>query len=153
MNISATRRVTGSSSTRKTSVSQTNRTNAAVFSASEQNVEVIDASNKTQVNAENYEDERRQKEKRRAKEQQDNQNLVSRNNYVPGAVEALTAEGVYDGSSAASRSQNQKVGVYNTNQNIYDREENAELDRYYNQNYVKHLYENNEPLEEIDELV
>lgn len=152
MNISATRRVTGSSSTRKASSSRASKSTSA-FNANEQNVEMIDVSNKVQVNADTYDDERGQKNKEKPSKEKDDKSLISQNTYVPGAVEALTADGVYDGSSSAGRSQNQKVGVYHTNQNIYDREENAELDRYYNENYVKHLYEKNEPLEEIDELV
>ena len=69
-----------------------------------------------------------------------------------GSVEELNSSDIKEEKTTAS-TRNQRVGVYGTNQNLYDKEENAELDKFYNENYVKHLYENNTPPDEVDELV
>ena len=97
-------------------------------------------------------DRSQEREQNQPKQQQPNpQELTSDPTFVRGAVEALSATGIIEESTNDSR--NQKVNVYTNNQNIYDSEENAELDRRYSKQYVKHLYENNEPPEEFNELV
>ncbi len=151
MNISATRRVSGSSGTRKNAPSRVNSTNGSTaFTANEQNVEKIDVSNKVSVNGNM--DRSQEREQNQPKQQQPNpQELTSDPTFVRGAVEALSATGIIEESTNDSR--NQKVNVYTNNQNIYDSEENAELDRRYSKQYVKHLYENNEPPEEFNKLV
>lgn len=152
MNISATRRVSGSSGTRKNAPSRVNNTNASTaFTANEQNVEKIDVSNKVSVNADTDRSQERDTGYSSKQQQSNPQQLTTDPTFVRGAVEALGASGLIEENNNDSR--NQKVNVYSNNQSMYDSEENAELDRRYSAHYVKHLYENNEPPEEFDELV
>lgn len=151
MIISATRRVTGSSGTNK-SVTPHVRTVGNTFMTDEPNVETIDTYNKVSVN----EDARRehtpnQQEDEKEQKRQYQNTLKNDQTLLHGAVEAMSENIVAEESQHTNR--NKKLGVYNTNQNIYEQEENNKLDRRFNEHYIKHLYENNEPPEEIDELI
>ena len=141
MNISATRKVSGSSSSRSAGHSNNKVSSVYYAPAEEEYVENIDVSNKVSVKEDSHEHE---------KEQQ--QDIYSGRSLLRGSVEELNSSDITEEKTTAS-TRNQRVGVYGTNQNLYDKEENAELDKFYNENYVKHLYENNSLPDEVDELV
>ena len=66
--------------------------------------------------------------------------------YIPSAIEALSASGVYDDEQDHHSN---KVNVYGNNQSII---KDDEIERT-GHNYLKHFYETNKVLEEVDELV
>lgn len=68
-------------------------------------------------------------------------------NYVNNTIEALAASGVYEETAVSDNSH--KVGVYDNNQAIIKDEE---LDRT-GHSYLKHFYEKNEPVAEVDEFI
>lgn len=150
MNISATRKVSGSSSsTKRVSRSGINEVSYSA-AAQEQHVETIDASNKVSVNVD-ARGRDTQEEYRKPNQSAVQDDISSGRSLVKGSVETLNTAEVRDDDHSQNR--NQKINVYGNNQNLYDKEENAALDKFYNENYVKHLYENNTPPDEIDELV
>lgn len=154
MSISATRRVTGSSgSNRKVSSSS----NGVKYSsaAKEQFVEGIDASNQVSVNAEAKEErdqgDQYQQSSKHPKEQQTA--ISSNQTYIAGAVQALSTSGVLEAPERHPDNRNHQIGVYDANQTIVKDPSEIEQEKFYNEHYIKHLYENNEPPEEVDELV
>ena len=154
MSISATGKVGGPAGSGRAGNSRFGKVKYSA-STEEQSVTGIDAANSVSVNADNSEDHESAGKQSFSSPREHNQtkeNLSPGNTYISGAVEALNASGVLENASSGA-SRNQKLGTYNSNQNLYDSEENAELDKLYNKNYIKHLYENNEPPENIDELV
>ena len=149
MSISATRRVSGSSNTSK--VAGTN--NAKYAAASEQFVEKIDTSNQVSVNAD-ARNESSNKEKYTPQNKENREaKILSNQTYVAGAVEAISASGAYEEVDKREINRNRKISVYDTNQTIIRDEIEQEQEKYDNEHYIKHLYENNEPPEEVDELV
>ncbi len=151
MNISSTRRVTGSSG----GGAGVNSTGKARYAAGahEQFVERIDTSNQVSVNAD-ARDESRNKEKYTSQTHEEKEGLISSDRtYVAGAVEAVSASGVYDEPPTRNTNRGRQIGVYDANQTMVKDEAEQEQEKFYNEHYVKHLYENNEPPEEIDELV
>lgn len=64
------------------------------------------------------------------------------------SLEALTLSGVIedDGQSSAS---NKRIDVYSSNQSIIKDEDVERIGR----SYLKHFYEKNEPITDVDELV
>ena len=68
--------------------------------------------------------------------------------YVTSAIEALAASGVYDIPIETQKNPS-SVGVYDNNQSIV-RDEEAEIK---GRTYLKHFYEKNEILQEIDKLI
>lgn len=72
------------------------------------------------------------------------------NTYIPNALEALAASGVYDDvPDEAPNSGSRKIGVYDNNQSIIRDPGSEQLSH----SYLKHFYERNEIIEEVDELV
>lgn len=151
MSISATRRVTGSSSSNRKVSSSLNGVKYS-SAANEQFVESIDASNQVSVNAD-AQDERGRKEQYTPQTKEEPQTGISSNRtFVAGAVEALSASGIYE-EARERPNRGRQIGVYDANQTMVKDEAEIEQEKYYNERYVKHLYENNEPPEEVDELV
>ncbi len=142
MSISATRKV-GS----QTSSPRTERSYAAAHQNS-QFVENIDTRNNVLVrddtdghNHQNpYPDEQKEKE-----EQTEISPSVA---YVQGSIEALAVSGVLDNDTDAEHTSH-KIGVYDNNQSIIRDEELERTGR----NYLKHFYEKNEHLINVDELI
>lgn len=66
-----------------------------------------------------------------------------------GAIEALSASGVYETEEPSPNYQNRQVNVYDNNQAIVEDENDNAADN----PYLKHLYEKNKILEEVDEFV
>lgn len=152
MNISATRKVSGpSGSNRKVSSSPVSATSYS-SAASEQMVESIDAANQVSVNPEARDEQARKEKFTPPRKDSEQARLSASQTYIPGAVEALAASGIYE-EEANNRSRDKKVGVYGTNQTIVKDDAEIEQEKYYNENYLRHFYENNEPPEEVDELV
>lgn len=76
--------------------------------------------------------------------------ISSSQTYIPNAIEALTASGVYDDTPLSAVNQgHQKIGVYDNNQSMV-RDIGQEQ---FSHSYLKHFYERNEIIEEVDELV
>lgn len=143
MSVAPTRRVSGSTTASTRRVDK----NYAVGSPGEQFVEHIDTNNNVLVRDESngYDG---QKQKFSSPEEKPGQSVSAAPTYVSSAIEALAASGVYDEQEDLPSS-SRKVGVYDNNQAIIKDEE---LDRT-GQNYLKHFYEKNELIEEVDELV
>lgn len=69
---------------------------------------------------------------------------------MASAIEALAASGVLEDSETEDNSNHfHKIGVYGNNQSIVKDEETEKIGH----QYLKHFYEKNEILEEVDELV
>ena len=70
--------------------------------------------------------------------------------YVASSIEALAVSGVFEEEANKNDSQsNHKVGVYDNNQSIIRDEELERTGR----NYLKHFYEKNEHIADVDEFV
>lgn len=143
MSIAPTRRVSGSTTAKRV------EKNYAVGSPGEQFVEHIDTNNNVLVRDESkgYDG---QKQKFTAPEEKEGQNVSTKPTYVSSALEALAASGVYDDNEEkATPNSSRNVGVYDNNQSIIKDEE---LDRT-GKNYLKHFYEKNELLSEVNKLI
>ncbi len=148
MSISATRKVSSStgSQSRNAPVKHTDH-NYIVGTEGESFVEIIDSSNNVSVNNDSNQ---HHKEKETSsfdkKEKGDGNSLNNGSAYIPSAIEALSASGVYDDEQDHHSN---KVNVYGNNQSII---KDDEIERT-GHNYLKHFYETNKVLEEVDELV
>ena len=148
MSISSTRKVSSSTGgVRSTSLKRAEH-NYSSGSDGESFVEVIDASNNVSVR----DDERDTKDKRKQafeKPERDSEKSKISNapTYIPSAIEALSASGVYD--EVEENTNISRVNVYGNNQTIIKDEEVERTGH----SYLKHFYEKNELLEEVDELV
>ena len=147
MSITSTRKVSGSQGS-PTRPEYTRRGGEG-----ESFVENVDTNNNVWVNnnADN-EREHQQNSNFRKKEKKDNKKEISSTGktYIPNAIEALTASGVYDDASSSPHIEGRnKIGVYHSNQSIVTEEKKEQ----YSHQYLKHFYERNEIIEEIDELV
>lgn len=146
MSISSTRKVSSSTAPTK----RTERS-YAVGGQGEAFVENIDTSNNVSVNddSKNRHNDRGQyfNDKDKKEERSD---ISSNPTYVASAIEALAASGVYDETLDSQQSStSHKIGVYDNNQSII-KEERKERSGH---PYLKHFYEKNEFVEEVDELV
>lgn len=149
MSISSTRKVSSSTGgQRSTSVKRAEH-NFSSGSDSESFVEVIDASNNVLVR-DNERDTQDKKKPAFEKPERDSEKGKMSNapTYIPSAIEALSASGVYDDQDAGNQN-TKKVNVYGNNQTIIKDEEVERTGH----SYLKHFYEKNELLEEVDELV
>ena len=89
------------------------------------------------------------KKQKEEKEEKEN-NISPSSAYVASAIEALAASGVFEDAETDDNSDHfQKIGVYGNNQSIVRDEEAEKIGH----QYLKHFYEKNEVLEEVDELV
>ena len=145
MNITSTRKVSGSSSAPHKTERYTTGSDGEPF------VESIDTTNNVSVDNENHDNSDHHNQRYEQQEKKDNSNLYMPNTYIPSAIEALVASGVYDILDIPPREKSvpRKVDVYGNNQAFIKDEEEDKA----NQTYLKHFYEKNEVLEEVDELV
>ena len=141
MSIASTRTVSSS-----TSASRTERSYAAGNRKS-QFVENIDTNNNVLV----HDDSENQSSRRNFQKEQENpQNKKDINPstaYVNNSIEALAVSGVFDSDNTTPANKN--VSVYDNNQSIIRDEELERTGR----NYLKHFYEKNEHLIDVDELI
>lgn len=146
MSISSTSKVSSSSSPAK-------RTERSYGAGSEGNpfVEIIDTTNNVLVRDEERENRQQQSafESREQEEKKANISSSGRTYVSASAIEALSASGVYDNSEASPDYQNRHVNVYDNNQAIVEEDDDGNADN----PYLKHLYERNKILEEVDEFV
>lgn len=144
MSIAPTRRV-GSS----TSAPRADKSYAAARLNS-QFVEMIDTNNNVLVRDENNE---RHPQEPFAKEKNDaapQKQFSADTPYVASSIEALAVSGVFDEETPESdNASNHKVGVYDNNQSIIRDEELERTGR----SYLKHFYEKNEHIADVDEFV
>ena len=149
MSISSTRKVSSStaSMSRGSAVKHAEK-NYTVPSDSDAFVEMIDTSNNISINNNERDDRGKNRRSYEQQEQEpERQQLSNQTTYIPSAIEALSASGVYD--EEEKRPSSGKVNVYGNNQSIIKDEEIERTGR----NYLKHFYEKNEFIEEVDELV
>ena len=114
-------------------------------------VEHVDTSNNVAV-YDGLNDRSSQKfSKKQKEEKEEKENNISPSSaYVASAIEALAASGVFEDAETDDNSDHfQKIGVYGNNQSIVRDEEAEKIGH----QYLKHFYEKNEVLEEVDELV
>ncbi len=145
MSVSATSKVSSSSSPLK-------RTERRYGTGAEGNpfVENIDTTNNVLVRDESGED-RQQKSAYDNQEKETKRDSISASpTFVSSAaIEALSASGVYEISDEAVDSAHHKVNVYDNNKAIIGDDNDNAADN----PYLKHLYEKNKILEEVDEFV
>lgn len=145
MPISSTRKVASS----PTVSSRKPERSYIVGSEGEPFVEMIDTTNNVSVREDLREDKGGNKQAFEKEETpQNKQELTASTTYIPSAIEALTASGVYEDTSHLASNRPSKVGVYDNNQSII-KEDKAER---HGHNYLKHFYEKNTPIEEVDEF-
>lgn len=143
MSISATRRVSGSP--------RTDRNYTVSSGHGESFVENIDTSNNVFINDDvRNDDNRKQRSKQQFQDEKEQEkNTSSAGAYVPNAIEAIAASGVYDNNTDNTYHSSKNIGVYDNNQSYVQEDNHDKLP----QSYLKHFYENNQPPEEVDELV
>ncbi len=85
------------------------------------------------------------------KQQKQNQqpNFSSSTPDISTSIEALSLSGIFELDEKVSSQQNQKVNIYTNNQSIIKDEEIERTGR----NYLKHFYEKNEHIVDVDELI
>lgn len=141
MSIAPARRVSSSSPSVKI------EKNYGTGSQNEQFVEVIDTNNNVLIRDEsNPEHHTPFYQKPRQEEQKDITPSVA---YVANSIEAMDETGNETPAEYQASENSDKVGVYDNNQSIIKDEE---LDRT-GRNYLKHFYEKNEYLQEVDKLI
>lgn len=144
MSITATRKVSSTTASTKRSERYVAGVEGHPF------VEMIDTTNNVSIRDEGREENESRKQAFDAPEKPDNKNDVSSNSgYIPSAIEALSASGVYENTESAPTQNSGKIGVYDNNQSII-KEDKKEREGH---SYLKHFYEKNELVEEVDELV
>ncbi len=142
MSIAPTRKVSGSASpTRRVERGYAHGEGGEPF------VEMVDTQNNVSIRDDVRDNEGRSKQSYTPNEEKEDKPQISSGTaYIPSAIEALSASGVYDQPQPDNR--HLKVGVYDNNQSIIQ-EDSKERS---GQNYLKHLYEKNAVVEEVDEL-
>lgn len=145
--ISSTRKV--SSSPSSSSPRRTER-NYGAGSEGHPFVEVIDTTNNVLVRDDSTENHQQQESPFEEKPQEARRQAIGgTSTFIPSAIEALTASGVYEQPAENETAKNRKVNVYDNNQSMVKEDE----DNSYDNPYLKHLYEKNEIIEEVDEFV
>lgn len=142
MSISSTRRISSATST-------TSKVEPRAFIADNhsQFVENIDTTNNVLVRDETNADSGQQKQPSARQTPQPNFNSASPN--ISTSIEALALSGVFDETASAESPAPDRVSVYSNNQTIIKDEDVERTGRH----YLKHFYEKNEHLEDIDELI
>ncbi len=145
MSISATRKVSNTSAPAKRSERYVAGVEEHPF------VENIDTTNNVFVRDENREGNDANQQAFNKRDMQDEKNkLLSGATYIPSAIEALAASGVYENMPAAEKRRTpSQVDVYGNNQSIIKEDD----DDRNGHSYLKHFYEKNEIIEEVDEFV
>lgn len=141
MSIASTRRVSSS-----TSASRAER-NYAAGNKNSQFVENIDTNNNVLVRDEPDRHSSRQEFQKENTDKERQKDITPSTAYVSNSLEALAVSGVFDNEETVPANKN--VSVYDNNQSIIRDEELERTGR----NYLKHFYEKNEHLIDIDELI
>lgn len=147
MSVSSTRKVSSSTATNRRP-----ERNFAVAGKGEAFVENIDTTNNVSVYDDLHQRNDNPQENPKKKESNEESRSISASpTYVASAIEALAASGVYDEAENArpNNSTSHQIGVYGNNQAIIKEEQNERQGH----PYLKHFYEKNEIVEEVDELV
>lgn len=146
MSITSTRKVSGSPSpTRRTERSY------ALGGQGESFVENIDTTNNVSINDDSKNRHNESEQSFNSKDEKEEKTDISTApTYIASAIEALAASGVYEQvENMPQTNASHKIGVYDNNQSILK----EERDERSGHPYLKHFYEKNEVVEEIDELV
>ncbi len=145
MNVSSTRKVSSSSSP----IKRTER-HYAPGAEGHPFVENIDTRNNVLVRDET-EEQNKKDSAFEQKEKEPKQNGISSSQAFvsASAIEALSASGVYDDAAQSPNYRNHQVNVYDNNQAMMQDERDSSADN----PYLKHLYEKNKILEDVDEFV
>ncbi len=138
MSITATRRVSSATTSSKVDKRNFEPNNHSQF------VEHIDTNNSVLVRDGQDNDE--QNRKRRQQSQTD---FNSASPDISGSIEALAVSGIFEDDTPPPNNQGNKVSVYSNNQSIIRDEEIERTGR----NYLKHFYEKNEHIEDVDEFI
>lgn len=145
MNISSTRKVSSSSSP----IKRTER-NYSAGAEGHPFVENIDTRNNVLVKDETEQQGKKNSTFGSQEKEEKQAGISSSQAFVSAsAIEALSASGVYDDIDTSPNSRNRQVNVYDNNQSMMKDERDYSADN----PYLKHLYEKNKILEDIDELI
>ena len=140
MSISSTRKISSTSST-------SSRVDKSYFIAnnSSQSVENIDTTNNVLVKDEGNKNSRHQQQQNKKQEQQPNYKTAT-----PGIINSIEAIASSIGvEEQEDINKMKKIDVYNNNQSIIHDQDVEHTGR----SYLKHFYENNEHMQDIDTLV
>lgn len=134
---------------RRVSSSPATARSARNYSAgqSEQFVENIDTTNNILVRDDPNHEHHQPRQNYQQPEPEEISEFAPATGYINNTIEALAASGVFEEDTGPSNSS--KVNVYGSNQSIIKDEELERTGR----RYLKHFYEKNTPLEEVDELI
>ena len=142
MSITSTRRISTSTPTSAKSESR-----SFVMENRAEFVENIDTSNNVLVRGETDGDTKQNR--RQSREQNSSADFSSPTPNISTSIEALALSGIFEENTESSDPNPSKVSIYNNNQTIIKDEEVERTGR----NYLKHFYEKNEHIEDIDKLV
>lgn len=143
MSISATRKVSSSTSSPRAE-------RAYTATQHSQFVENIDTRNNVLVRDDSDDNNHRQQFSQDRNKKDENTDISPSVAYVKNSIEALAVSGVFnDSDTSPSAAAEHKVSVYDNNQSIIRDEEAERTGR----NYLKHFYEKNEHLIDVDELI
>lgn len=137
------RRVSSSSSSVKI------EKNYGTGSQNEQFVEVIDTNNNVLVRDDSNAEHHSQYQPFQQKESQEGKPVSPSTAYVVNSIEALADADIEENNVREPNNSSRQVSVYDNNQSIIKDEE---LERT-GHSYLKHFYEKNEHIKEIDELI
>ena len=142
MSISSTRKISSSPSS-------SSKVDSRVLYANNhsQFVENIDTTNNVSVNDENHKGNHQRFQD--SQSEQPPTDFKSATPDISTSIEALALSGMLEEDNTVKNSVNNKIGVYNNNQSIVKDEEIERTGR----NYLKHFYEKNEHLTDLDEFV
>lgn len=148
MSISSTRKVSGATlTTRK------NDRLYATNNESDSFVEHIDTANNVLIKKDFDREHQNQQDYQQPNQETADKSDVSGNQpqtYVANAIEALEASGAYEATEEDSHARNaNNIGIYGNNQSMISKEQKERK----SQSYLKHFYEKNELIEEVDRLV
>lgn len=142
MSISATRKVSSSTSSPRAE-------RAYTATQHSQFVENIDTRNNVLVRDDSDDNNHRQQFSQDRNKKDENTDISPSVAYVQNSIEALAVSGVFNDSENEQAAAEHKVSVYDNNQSIIRDEEAERTGR----NYLKHFYEKNEHLIDVDELI
>lgn len=134
MAVSSTQRVGGSTQKR---VYPTN--------SRSQLVENIDTSNNVLVRDDTSDNDFNDFTSQRQKKNDDSEF----NHELSTSIDALTMSGIIESQDESNADNNRRVNVYNNNQTIIKDDDVERIGR----DYLKHFYEKNEPIVDVDKLV
>ena len=147
MSISSTRKVSGAT--------LTTRKNDRLYASNNEGnafVEHIDTANNVLIKKDFEQEHQNQQEYQQPNKNNAEKTEVSGNQpqtYVASALEALEASGAYESEEDSHARNANNIGIYGNNQSMITHEQKERKST----SYLKHFYEKNEPLEEVDQFV